>query len=73
MIDNILNFFGRIKLAEENSLCAEDFENSLTKYFTKQKRPLEKSNLCKYGKLKFGEIYSKSLDDFKTSLKDFFF
>ncbi len=73
MIDKILEYFGQIKFAEEKSMSAIDFERSFTKFFSVQKRPLEKSDLGKYGKIKFGENHSNALDEFSTSLKEYFY
>ncbi|MHA1725513.1 MAG: hypothetical protein ACTSXH_11805 [Promethearchaeota archaeon] len=74
MIEYYLDFFGQIKFAEEKSIFAVDFERSFRKFFSENKRPLEKSNLGKYyGKLKFMELYSHSLDDFRNSLNEYFY
>ncbi len=73
MIEYYLDYFGQIKFAEEKSMSAVDFERSFKKFFSENKRPLEKSNLRQYGKLKFAELYSNSLNDYKNSLKEYFY
>jgi len=60
-----LNFFGEIKFAEEKSLSASDFENSLTKHFSKEeKRPK--------GRYKFAELNNSSIKDFEDSFNSYF-
>jgi hypothetical protein len=60
-----LSHFGQIKFAEEKSLCASDFESSLSKYFKdKTKRPR--------GRYKFGEINNDSINDYSDSLDHYF-
>ena len=57
--------FGEIKFAEENSMCINDFENSLRKHFSgKEKLP--------HGRYKFGEVDNSSVKDFEKSFKAYF-
>lgn len=61
---NFLSQFGRIHFAEENNLCAIDYEHSLKDFF-KEERHI-------HGKYHFGEIDNPLAEDFQNSFEQYF-
>jgi len=60
-----LEFFGEIKFAEEKSLSARDFANSLTKHFSKEEK-------LPSGSYKFAELNNPLMKDFEDSFNKYF-
>ena len=58
-------YFGEIKFAEEKRLSASDFENSLTKHFSKEEK-------IPKGRYKFAELNNSSIKDFEDSFNSYF-
>lgn len=64
-IPEYMKYFGKIKFAEEKSLNMSDFESSLKKYFSKEKK-LPK------GSYKFAELNNACIKDFEDSFNSYF-
>ncbi|MFX1456887.1 MAG: hypothetical protein ACFFDB_16045 [Promethearchaeota archaeon] len=68
-----LKHFGEIKFAEENSMCMNDFELSLKRYFSrKEKKPRDRPIFSGVDSIYIGEINNVCLKDFERSFKDYF-
>lgn len=64
-VPEYLYFFGEIKFAEEKSLSASDFENALTKHFSKEEK-------LPTGHYKFAELNNSYIKDFEDSFNSYF-
>ena len=63
---DFLKHFGEIKFAEENSMCINDYELALKKFF---KNPPEKEGLINIWKSGSIKLNNNFLKDFRRSLK----